>query len=243
MEIICDYLMALFVLAFIIFVVSAFYQAALTDDPLRGLVPREIRNSSKLWIRIKQILRVLLELWRPCAAVLFIPFLICLCRDFSLDNETVLVYSGVILQLIGILIVLHQVSKLRKAFEQPNLSGMILAWFERLKNAITGPRIHTGAMSASIGLKFGGSARATFVARPNPQDDFDEQINTVMRNIDELHNQISISENRSMKEIRKIKSVIGTARRRFLAAPNSPQVMRLMAIRYSAWIAPPNIAF
>jgi len=151
--------------------------------------------------RFKNVARVLTvdarETWLtllPLAAMLLLPGLLT-CR-----SEDMLRYSGLLLQLAGLVVVAIGIRDTRRLFGRPTLVQIAATWFERLRVALRNPPAvitARGSISLSGSLTLRASGTATLSAAPRSIEErvasLEKAADGARERLNALHDQIQTS--------------------------------------------------
>lgn len=102
-------------------------------------------------------------------------------------TEPVVRWTGLVLQLFGIVTVIIGIEQTRKLFNRPSLLSIARAWFKELPPFKR--KIVMGAMAGSVGMA-GMKARGYVSSNPPPNAGIEERVGSLERNVGHLNKRI-----------------------------------------------------
>ena len=114
--------------------------------------------------------------------------------------------AGTILQVLGLTTVAVGLSKLRRQFGRPSLSGAALAWFRRLAATFIRPQSVTAQVSGVGTSALSGEARVRRVARPGAS--LEDRVAVLEINLERLQGEVDAKVQENRREFVAVKETI-----------------------------------
>lgn len=191
----CELLQLTAIVIFGVWAFRIFAELVTPPDPLAGEF-RLVRRS-RTWI-----VRRLFALWQLAwearwvvAAFLVVPLTHCLVVLHGVEPVEAVKIAGLILQVLGLLLVMWQLVKLREQFNQQPYTALVVGWFSRLGRALGFSKGRRVDLSATDGIAISATAvdgELWRVLRPDESLSLQEQIRhlaNVLENRDNTYDQ------------------------------------------------------
>lgn len=154
----CGLLLFTALVIFGIVVLKEFFALATPPDPLARQVNRSFANDNEFTRRVIALWRLLFEARWIIGSIMTIPLAHCFVGLHEADPRDAVKTTGLILQVFGLLLVFHQLARLRGQFNRQSYMRLLLDWLWRLGRVFKIGKPQHRAVSAADGVSISVSA-------------------------------------------------------------------------------------